>query len=91
MLRKSNKVDTPTDPSIITPVMNEMSVNKMYQYLEGEKISGMYMMEFPFTGVVVESRVAYGGRMKHTVELDEPIMVYGAVRSTIIVEGNEIQ
>lgn len=63
----------------------------MYQYLEGQKVSGMYMMEFPFTGVVTESRVAYGGRMKHTVELDEPIMVYGAVRGTIIVEANEIQ
>jgi hypothetical protein len=59
--------------------------------LEGETVSGSYMEAFPFTGKVMESRVAYGGRVKHTVALDEPIMVYGAVRDTIIVENLEIQ
>jgi hypothetical protein len=51
--------------------------------LEGQRVRGMYLEEFPVEGMVVESRVTFGGGVKHTVELDEPIMVYGAIRERV--------
>ena len=53
---------------------------------EGQKIKGRYLGQTPYIGTVINSRVAYGARIKHTVELDESITVYGIPRDTIIVE-----
>ena len=36
------------------------------------------------------SRVAYGGRVKHTVVLDEPLIVYGAERDRVILDMADI-
>jgi hypothetical protein len=55
--------------------------------LEGRRINGIYMGLFPYSGLVVESRVKYGGRVQHTVVLDEPFKVYGEVRERILVEN----
>jgi hypothetical protein len=55
--------------------------------LIGERINGLYMGLFPYTGMVVESRVKYGGKIQHTVVLDEPFKVYGEVRDRILVES----
>ena len=41
--------------------------------LEGMCVSGMYMGEFPVTGVVTLSRVQYGGEVSHHVELETPV------------------
>ena len=49
------------------------------------------MDEFPVCGVVELSRVAYGGGVKHTVVLKEPIMVYGVERDRVILNHNEIK
>ena len=54
--------------------------------LEGKRINGLYLGAWPFTGTVEESRVAYGGTVKHTVRVDEPFKVYGEVRERIIVD-----
>ena len=56
--------------------------------LEGKRISGKYLGCFPYTGFVSESRVAYGGKIKHFVELDEELTAFGTVRDTIIAETN---
>jgi hypothetical protein len=48
------------------------------------------MGDYPFIGTVVESRVCYGGEVKHTVELDEPIFVFGAKRELIMVFDDQI-
>lgn len=37
--------------------------------LEGSLIEGVYLGDIPVSGIVTESRVAYGARIKHTVEL----------------------
>jgi hypothetical protein len=37
--------------------------------LEGLYVSGIYLEEFEVVGRVVNSRVAYGGTIKHTIEL----------------------
>ena len=58
--------------------------------LEGKRINGLYMGLFPYTGLVEESRVKYGGAVQHTVIVDEPFKVYGAVRERILVSITEI-
>ena len=55
------------------------------------RVSGVYHCE-RYTGVIVSSRAntAYtsGLQILYTVQLDTPIMVYGAVRTRIIVESD---
>jgi hypothetical protein len=58
--------------------------------LTGERINGLYMGLFPYTGTVENSRVKYGGDVQHTVVIDEPIKVYGAVRDRILVSITEV-
>lgn len=67
-----------------------MSWNK-----EGKKLFGLYMSmkEFPFSGVVTESRVGYGkfSPIHHCVDLDEPLLVYGEYRNSIMItKGKDI-
>jgi hypothetical protein len=57
--------------------------------LEGKRVNGLYLGLFPFRGTVVESRVKYGGKVQHTIELAEPITVYGATRERILVEAGD--
>jgi len=57
--------------------------------LEGKRVNGIYLGLFPFRGLVVNSRVMYGGRVQHTIELAEPIKVYGDVRERILVEAGD--
>jgi len=54
----------------------------------GSFISGLYLNMFPFSGTVLESRVKYGGQVQHTVELINPIRVFGSVKTVILVEEN---
>lgn len=58
--------------------------------LTGERINGLYMGLFPYTGTVESSRVKYGGDVQHTVKVDEPFKVYGAVRERILVSITEV-
>lgn len=55
--------------------------------LTGKRINGIYMGLFPYSGLVEESRVKYGGKVQHTVVVDEPFKVYGEVRDRILVES----
>lgn len=58
--------------------------------LEGKSVT-VITPKGTLTGYVLESRVAYGlGRIKHYVELDDPIDMFGAVREVISVEGEDI-
>ena len=59
--------------------------------LEGCRVIGMYMGEFPVAGVVRLSRVKYGGGVSHHVELDKPIKVYSAMRDRVILEANDVK
>jgi hypothetical protein len=58
--------------------------------LEGKRINGLYMGLFPYAGVVTNSRVKYGGEVQHTVSVDEPFKVYGALREVVLVSGTEV-
>ena len=59
--------------------------------LEGQRVHGLYLYLFPYAGVVSESRVKYGGAVQHTVELDETITVFGALRNHVLVSGDEME
>ena len=58
--------------------------------LEGKRVSGKYLNESFFTGTVEESRVKYGGQVCNTIVLDTPIMVFGEMRTKVLVETDQI-
>jgi hypothetical protein len=59
--------------------------------LEGLMVEGSYLDgEFPISGRVELSRVKFGGSVCHTVSLDYPIEVYGAVRDRVIIEHRDV-
>lgn len=60
-----------------------------FEYLDGRRVSGMYMGDAPVSGVVTSSRTQYR-TMIHYVDLDEPIEVYGATRHHVILEFKEL-
>ena len=60
-------------------------------FLDGRRIVGMYMGEYPVSGTVYLSRVKYGGGMSHHVTLSRPIKVFGAVRDSIVLDGSEVK
>ena len=57
---------------------------------EGLVVSGKYLNQFPFSGVVTLSRVKYGGSVQHTIKLHTPIEVYGSMREIILVDELEV-
>lgn len=59
--------------------------------LEGLRVKGMYMGEFPVTGKVELSRVKYGGWISHHIALDKPITVYNALRDRVILEHEHVE
>ena len=67
-----------------------MDVDQPSWSLEGKRINGLYMGLFPYSGLVEESRVKYGGSVQHTVIVDEPFKVFGAVRERILVSITEV-
>ncbi len=58
--------------------------------LEGKIITATYLGDYPVTGKVVNSRVAYGGSVKHTIELSQPINIYGTDRDRLIIDHETI-
>ena len=58
--------------------------------LEGLRVRGNYLDTFPVEGRVTLSRVAYGGRVEHTILLDTPIEIYGSIRERVSLEQGEI-
>lgn len=61
-----------------------------WNYLEGQRVNGLYMGLFPYSGLVLNSRVKFGGEVQHTILVDEPFKVYGEVREMILVGKGEI-
>ena len=59
--------------------------------LEGQRVRAEYHGMFPVVGTVTESRVTYGGAVKHTVVLDRPEMIYGAERDTLLFYAEDVE
>jgi len=58
--------------------------------LEGQKVAGEYLGTHSFSGVVVESRVKYGGKVSNTIVLDTPIVVFGDIRERILMDTEDL-
>jgi hypothetical protein len=59
--------------------------------LDGQKIKAKYLGE-TVTGVVVDSRVKYGGKVQYTVELDSPVQFRWRSEPTdrVLVDRDEL-
>ena len=57
--------------------------------LEGLTVRGYYFGH-QVEGVVILSRVKYGGSVQHTVDLFFPITMYGQERTTVLLDNNEV-
>ena len=57
--------------------------------LEGQTVRGYYFGH-QVEGVVILSRVKYGGSVQHTVDLFFPITMYGQERTTVLLDANEV-
>jgi hypothetical protein len=58
--------------------------------LDGARVRGLYLETFPVEGIVIGSRVCYGGGVKYMVALDKPMDVYGALRETVNIFDPEV-
>ena len=58
--------------------------------LDGARVRGLYLETFPVEGIVIDSRVCYGGGVKYMVSLDKPMEVYGALRETVNIFDPEV-
>lgn len=59
---------------------------------DGKRVEAKYLGSEPVVGLVVESRVRYGGKVCYTVILDEPTQFpwRSDPSSTVIVDQSEI-
>lgn len=57
---------------------------------EGQRIQAQYLGTFPISGVVELSRVSYGGKVQHTIKLDNIINCFGADRDCVIMSEQEL-
>ena len=62
-----------------------MSWNK-----EGLYVEGTYLNTHFVQGVVLESRVKYGGKVQHRVSLDVPLMLNGSERDVMLINDDEL-
>lgn len=59
--------------------------------LEGQYVQARYLDTYTVVGRVELSRVAFGGRVHHTLVLDKPINLFGTERDRVIVEHQTVE
>ena len=57
--------------------------------LEGLTVRGYYFGH-QVEGVVILSRVKYGGSVQHTVDLFFPITMFGQERTSVLLDADEV-
>ena len=58
--------------------------------LEGLCVEATYLEDYAVEGRVESSRVSYGGGVKHTIVLRNPMMIYGTKRDRIIIDHETV-
>ena len=59
--------------------------------LEGLTVKGYYLGTTPVEGVVTNSRVKFGGKVQHNVDLYFPITMFGQwMRTTVLLDASEV-
>jgi len=59
---------------------------------ERHTVKAMYLSEYPAIGVVVETRIRYGGSVQHELKLKEPLVLPwdDEPRTTLLVDDKQI-
>ncbi len=57
--------------------------------LEGKTVGGFYMGHY-VRGIVKQSRVAYGARVKHYIDLLAPLDLFDSIRTDVVIEHNDL-
>ena len=57
---------------------------------EGTRVVGRYLNAYTVSGTVTESRVRYGGTVQHTVQLDQPVSVFGRVADILLLDEEDL-
>ena len=57
---------------------------------DGHTVKGLYLNEYPVTGIVKESRVKYGGEVSYWIDLDQPLYLFHTFRSTVSLTENQL-
>jgi len=55
----------------------------------GERVAGVYL-GYTVAGLVTESRVKYGGQVQHTLQLDQPQMLFSTERSVLLMDERDL-
>lgn len=58
--------------------------------LEGYHVSAIYLENNYVNGTVIESRVVYGGDVRHTLLLDRPAVVHGTKLTHVVLNHDDI-
>lgn len=60
---------------------------------EGQHVQAAYLSEYIVTGIILESRVKYGGRIQHTLKLDKPLELRwrSEPRDRALIDEEDIQ
>lgn len=57
----------------------------------GHTLIGRYIGIHEVIGVVTESRVKYGGKVQHTLDLLKPlVMPFGETRTTVLIDEDNV-
>jgi hypothetical protein len=57
---------------------------------EGQQVAGIYLKSFTVIGTVENSRVKYGGTVQHTVQLAQPVEIFGTIRDRILLDEGDL-
>jgi hypothetical protein len=55
----------------------------------GETAAGTYLGN-AVSGVILESRVKYGGQVQHTLQLDQPQTLFSTERSVVLMDERDL-
>lgn len=62
----------------------------MQWHLEGKRVTGYYLNQFPVSGIVTLSRSKLGGSVIHYVDLDQPVKVFSSTREKVILNHSDV-
>lgn len=57
---------------------------------EGQNVAGVYLGAYTVSGTVTESRVKYGGKVQHTVLLNQPVQVFGRTAEVLLLDESDL-
>lgn len=64
-------------------------MNNLYQNGEGKTVTGRYRGE-DFIGTITNVRCCYGGGLNVYVDLEQPIVIAGRERESLVLDGEEL-